>query len=214
MSSTMTIVIAVVVVLAVIAVALLVAAGMRSRRSQHLRDRFGPEYDRAVEETGDRQQAERQLHERVRRHDELPIRDLDPAARQQYSDEWRAVQSRFVDDPRGAVTAADQLLTRVMRDRGYPAESFEQQVADVSVDHPGGAEAYRRGHDVLASARGQVATDDLRRGMVLYRELFVELVGEGPAEEPVAEEPVAEEPVEDGHEVNDARASAAQREVK
>jgi hypothetical protein len=199
MSSTMTIVIAVVVVLAVIALALVAAAGMRSRRSQQLRERFGPEYDRAVEETGDRQRAERQLQERMRRHDELPIRDLEPAARQRYSDEWRAAQSRFVDDPRGAVAAADQLLIRVMRDRGYPAESFEQQVADVSVDHPGGADAYRRAHEVLANARGQVATDDLRQGMVQYRELFVVLVGE--------------RPVEDGNQTDDARARTARGEV-
>jgi FtsZ-interacting cell division protein ZipA len=178
MSSTMTIVLVVVVVLAVIALALLLTTGMRGRRSHQLRDRFGPEYDRTVERTGDRRQAERELEDRVRRHDELPIRDLEPAARERYAEGWQAVQIRFVDDPRGAVAAADQLLISVMRDRGYPAESFEQQVADVSVDHPKGADAYRRGREVLANARGQVATDDLRQGMVLYRELFVELVGE------------------------------------
>lgn len=186
MSSTMAIVLVVVVVLVVIALVLLLTVGMRGRRSQQLRDRFGPEYDRTMERTGDRKETERELEERVRRHDELPIRDLEPAARQRYADEWLAVQSRFVDDPRGAVTAADELLTRVMRDRGYPAESFEQQIADVSVDHPGGADAYRRAREVLANARGQVATDDLRQGMVLYRELFVELVGDVRPERPEA----------------------------
>lgn len=186
MSSTMAIVLVVVVVLVVIALVLLLTVGMRGRRSQQLRDRFGPEYDRTMERTGDRKETERELEERVRRHDELPIRDLEPAARQRYADEWLAVQSRFVDDPRGAVTAADELLTRVMRDRGYPAESFEQQIADVSVDHPGGADAYRRAREVLANARGQVATDDLRQGMVLYRELFVELVGDVGPERPDA----------------------------
>lgn len=186
MSSTMAIVLVVVVVLVVIALVLLLTVGMRGRRSQQLRDRFGPEYDRTMERTGDRKETERELEDRVRRHDELPIRDLEPAARQRYADEWLAVQSRFVDDPRGAVTAADELLTRVMRDRGYPAESFEQQIADVSVDHPGGADAYRRAREVLANARGQVATDDLRQGMVLYRELFVELVGDVRPERPEA----------------------------
>ena len=200
MSSTMTAVIGVVAVLAVIVLALLVVFGMQSRRSQRLRDRFGPEYDRAVAETGDRRQAERQLEDRVRRHDVLPIRDLEPAARQRYSDEWQVVQSGFVDDPQGAVAAADQLLSRVMRDRGYPAEDLEQQVADVSVDHAGGAEAYRRGHEMLASARGEVATDDLRKGMVLYRELFIDLVGERPVQEGPREH-------------DDTRAREAQREV-
>ena len=177
MSSTMTIVIAVVVVLAVIALALLLTAGLRDRRSQRLKDRFGPEYERAVEETGDRQQAERLLQQRVERRHELPIHDLEPAARERYAGEWRAVQSRFVDDPRGAVAAADQLVTSLMRDRGYPAESFEQQVADVSVDHASTVDAYRQGRQVLASAREQVATDDLRQAMVQYRELFEELLG-------------------------------------
>ena len=181
MSSTMTIVIVIVVVLAVIALALLVAAGLRDRRSRQLRARFGPEYERAVGETGDRQEAERLLDERVRRREELPIRELEPAARQRYRDEWRAVQSRFVDDPRGAVAAADELVGSVMRDRGYPAARFEQQVADVSVDHAGGADAFRRGREVLASARGQVATDDLRQAIVLYRQLFFELLGDADA---------------------------------
>jgi FtsZ-interacting cell division protein ZipA len=189
MSSTMTIVIAVVVVLAVIALALLVAAGLRDRRSQRLKDRFGPEYERAVEETGDRQQAEQLLRERVDRRQELPIRDLEPAARERYAEEWRAIQMRFVDDPRGAVATADQLVTSVMRDRGYPAESFEQQVADVSVDHANAVDAYRRGREVLGSAREQVATDDLRQAMVHYRELFEDLLGDsaptpGPAAGP------------------------------
>jgi len=204
MSSTMTIVIVIVVVLAVIALALLVAAGLRDRRSRQLRARFGPEYERAVGETGDRQEAERVLGERVRRREELPIRELEPAARRRYRDGWRAVQSHFVDDPRGAVADADQLVGRLMRERGYPAEDFEQQVADVSVDHAGGADAFRRGREVLAGARGQAATDDLRQAMVLYRELFVDLLGEpGAAGETDAEpRPAA-----------GARPQAADREV-
>ncbi|HXM58330.1 MAG TPA: hypothetical protein VOB72_23215 [Candidatus Dormibacteraeota bacterium] len=177
MSSTMTIVVAVVVVLAVVAIAVLVMVGMRQRRSHQLRERFGPEYERAVEETGDQRQAERLLQERMQRRQELPIRDLDPTARDRYVERWRAIQTQFVDDPRGAVVAADELVTAVMRDRGYPAETFEQQVADVSVDHAASVEEYRRGHEVLSDARGQAATDDLRQAMVRYRALFEDLVG-------------------------------------
>jgi len=216
------IVILILVVLAVIALGLLLAAALRNRRSQRLRTQFGPEYERAVQETGSRQDAERLLDERVERRRELPIRDLDPTARQRYGEEWRVVQTRFVDDPRAAVGEADDLVTAVMRDRGYPAEGFEQQVADVSVDHAAAVDKYRHAHEVLLSdARGQVATDDLRQAMVHYRELFVQLVGEPdlapdgsraggtpeavatddpatdrePAGEPASGEPVAEEPV-------------------
>jgi FtsZ-interacting cell division protein ZipA len=195
MSSTMTIVVAIVVVLAVVAVAAFLVMSMRNRRSQQLRDRFGPEYDRAVEETGDRKEAERLLHERVERRQELPIQDLEPAAREGYAQEWRGVQSRFVDDPKGAVAGADELMTRLMRDRGYPAESFEQQAADASVDHAGAVTGYRRARVVLVSARGQAATDDLRQAMVHYRDLFEQLLGE-PAmatERPPREEPVTRE---------------------
>jgi hypothetical protein len=177
MSSTMAVVVAVVVVLAIVALVLLLTVGLRDYRSRRLRVRFGPEYERAVEETGDRHAAERLLHEREERRQELRIRDLDPEARERYTAEWRGVQSRFVDDPVDAVGAADDLVTRVMRDRGYPTDSFEQQVADVSVDHAGAAASYRRARAVLTSARDQVATDDLRQAMVRYRELFVELVG-------------------------------------
>jgi FtsZ-interacting cell division protein ZipA len=206
MSGTMTIVIVIAVVLAVIALALLVAAGMRDRRSHRLRARFGPEYERAVEETGDRQQAERLLQERVQRRHELPVRDLEPAARERYAVEWRTLQSRFVDDPRGAVAAADEMVTRLMRDRGYPAESFEQQVADLSVDHPVAVGAYRSGREVLADGRGEVATDELRQAMVQYRLLFVELAGE-PEEMVTAERPARDDRVED------APASGTRREV-
>ncbi|HEY4028544.1 MAG TPA: hypothetical protein VGO86_19110 [Candidatus Dormibacteraeota bacterium] len=195
MSSTMTIVVAVVVVLAVIAFAVLL--GLRVYRSRHLRARFGPEYQRAVEETGDRRAAERQLHEREQRREQLPIRELGPTARQGYAMEWRAVQSRFVDDPASAVGAADELVTRLMRERGYPTESFEQQVADVSVDYAGAAESYRRARAILQRARGQVATDDLRQAMVHYRELFEELLGE-PAGTTAADRPSRERRAGDG----------------
>jgi hypothetical protein len=158
-----------------------------------------------VAATCSHQQAEQQLQERVRRRDALQIRDLEPAARERYTEEWRTVQTRFVDDPRGAVSAADQLVTRLMRDRGYPAESFEQQVADVSVDHPAGADAYRQGRQVLANARGDVATDDLRQAMVRYRELFVELAGD-PGAAPGA-------PGEPGPAGDDAGEPAGRREV-
>ncbi len=200
-----TIVITVVVALAVIALALVLALAFRNRRSRGLRERFGPEYDRAVEETGDRQRAERLLAERVERHRDLDLHELEPAARGRYIEEWRVVQLRFVDDPGGAVGEADDLVASLMRELGYPTESFEQQVADVSVEHADAVPSYRRAHE-LATARGQAATDDLRRAMVHYRELFENLLGT-PAWQPnggvatspgsgesAVERPVAESP--------------------
>lgn len=179
MSGTATIiVIGVVVVLAVVALALLFTVGMRQRRSHGLRERFGPEYDRVVSDVGDREQAERTLEERVERRRSLPIRDLDPAARDRYVEEWRAVQGRFVDDPHAALAEAEELIGRVMRDRGYPTEEFEQQVADVSVDHAAAVPGFRDAHELASSGDAEAGTDRLREAMVRYRDLFEGLVGE------------------------------------
>jgi hypothetical protein len=169
----------VVAVVVIVVIALAVWAAMRKRRTESLRQQFGSEYDRTVEETGGARDAESELEERRRRREELDIRPLAPGARQRYADEWRAVQARFVDDPSGAVTQADTLVTQVMRERGYPMDDFDQRAADVSVDHPGVVGDYRAAHDISTrSADGDAETEDLRQAMVHYRALFEDLLEE------------------------------------
>jgi hypothetical protein len=154
----------------------------RTRRTRSLQDRFGSEYDRTVEKAGGRRQAEQELSERVQRHEELDLRPLSPRARDRYLNDWEATQARFVDDPSGAVSEADELVQRVMRDRGYPVEDFEQRAADISVEHPDLVEKYRTAHGIARSnARGEASTEDLRHSVRHYRALFVELLGAGDA---------------------------------
>jgi cytoskeletal protein RodZ len=174
----------VIAVVVIVAVALAVWAAMRKRRTEQLRQQFGSEYDRTVEETGRERDAESELEARRRRREELDIRPLAPGARTRYADEWRSVQTRFVDDPSGAVVQADALVTQVMRERGYPMDDFEQRAADVSVDHPEVVSNYRAAHGIsIANERGKATTEDLRTAMVHYRALFVELLEqEEPAE--------------------------------
>jgi FtsZ-interacting cell division protein ZipA len=164
------------IVLAVIVVAVLVvvaAAAMRKRRSEQLREGFGPEYDRVVEDTGDRRAAERELSERQKRHEELEIVSLSDGVRARYAEEWKQVQARFVDEPEAAVRDADQLVQRVMSDRGYPvADDFERRAADVSVDYPDVVENFREGHRLA----GESDTEALRQAMVHFRSLFAELL--------------------------------------
>ena len=171
------------IVIAVVAVVLLLGvvwAATRTRRSRSLQDRFGPEYDRTVEHAGDRREAERELREREKRHEELDLRPLTPEARDSYAQEWEATQGRFVDDPKGAVRDADLLVQRVMKDRGYPVDDFERRAADISVDHPDLVEKYRTAHGVAqASERGEASTEDLRHSVRHYRALFVELLEVG-----------------------------------
>jgi hypothetical protein len=170
---------AVIVVALVIVAALVVWQGLRQRRTKTLQERFGPEYDRTLESSDRRRDAEAELEARAKRRDELEIRPLTSAARERYLVEWERVQARFVDDPEGAVREADMVVQSVMRERGYPTDDFEQRAADVSVDHPRVVENYREGHRLARqSALGDGTTEDLRQAMVHYRSLFEELVDE------------------------------------
>jgi hypothetical protein len=168
-----------IVVALVILVVLAVAAWtiLRGRRRQRLRQRFGPEYDRTVAEAGKPRRAEAELEEREKRRAELDIRPLAPAARDRYSDSWRSVQERFVDEPSSAVADADRLVSEVMRDRGYPVDDFEQRAADVSVDHPHVVDHYRAAHAVyVKDTREGAGTEELRQAFVHYRALFEDLL--------------------------------------
>jgi hypothetical protein len=166
------IIVAVLVVLALIAWAV-----ARQRRSQRLRARFGPEYERTLEERGRRREAEAELERREEKRRRLDIVPLAPEARDRYLASWREVQARFVDDPPGALADADSLVERVMRDRGYPMDDFDQRAEDISVDHPQVVENYRAGHAIyLTNERGDATTEDLRQAVIHYRALFGELL--------------------------------------
>jgi hypothetical protein len=171
------ILIAVIVAVAVIAVISFVLA--RKRRSQQLRERFGPEYDRVVKKEGEVRRAEGVLEMRAKRREKFEIRPLSSANRADFAERWRVVQSQFVDDPKGSVSRADQLVSELMAALGYPMADFEQRVEDISVDHPIVVQNYRAAHDIaLQHSRGQASTEDLRRAMVHYRSLFEELLSD------------------------------------
>ena len=146
-------------------------------RSQRLRERFGSEYERTVRTEGTVRKAEAALEARARRVQALHIRPLSPADSTRFDTAWRAVQARFVDDPRGAVTEADRLVGELMSTRGYPVGEFEQRVADISVDHPDVVMNYRAAREIaIQHSQGKASTEDLRQAMVHYRALFRELL--------------------------------------
>ena len=178
----------VIIVLAIVVVASIVWMLMKQRRREALRGRFGPEYDRTVRERDSRRAAESELQDRERRREELEIRQLAPVARARYADEWGGVQAKFVDDPGTAVLDANGLVLRVMGDRGYPMEEFEQRAADISVDHPDVVENYRAAYRIVVlDGDGRAGTEDLRQAMVHYRSLFEELLGDEATESRAAQ---------------------------
>jgi FtsZ-interacting cell division protein ZipA len=165
------------ILVVIVLLALLAFFAGRQRRSRRLQDHFGPEYDRTVEQAGDRRAAEAELVERTERHEQFDIVPLDPEARTRYLEAWRQTQAQFVDAPVEATREADRLITSVMRDRGYPVDDFEQRATDVSVDHPQVVDDYRAAHAIAAANdRSEASTEDLRQALVHYRSLFEELL--------------------------------------
>jgi hypothetical protein len=173
-----------VVMIVIAALILLVVGGFlgvafaRRQRTRRLRERFGPEYERAVSELGDQERAEEELESRLERVESLDIKPLSREQQERFVREWREVQARFVDQPVRAVQEADRLVKEVMAARGYPVSDFDQRVADISVDHPDLVTHYRGVHEIAArSEREEVDTEDLRQAMVHCRAVFEELLG-------------------------------------
>ncbi|GDY28401.1 hypothetical protein [Gandjariella thermophila] len=147
---------------------------------RHLRRVFGPEYEHAVASAESRRAAERELAEREKRHDDLELRPIPPTARERYTRRWNQVQEEFVDKPTEAVAEADQLLTELMAERGYPTQGFEQQLGDLSVEHAETVSSYREAHAISQRNRsGEASTEELRTAMVRYRGLFDDLLRHG-----------------------------------
>jgi Tfp pilus assembly protein PilX len=171
----------IVVVVALVVLLAVVWMFMRRQRRINLQKRFGPEYDRAVRESGV-QRAEAVLLEREKRVEKFSLRKLSSEERESFLTEWRIVQSRFVDDPQAAVGDADRLVDQLMQARGYPMSNFEQQAADISVDHPRVVDNYRAARQIaVRHEQGQASTEDLRNAIIYYRSLFDELLLKEPS---------------------------------
>lgn len=165
----------------VLVVVLLVAVGAylqhRKAKTLALRDRFGTEYDRAVLTHGSTKEAEARLADRKTRVERFEIRNLGPTERERFVTEWQTVQSHFVDHPKTAVTEANELVNALLEARGYPAASFEQRAADISVTYARVMENYRLAHAVAVRLnKAEATTEELRNAMIQYRAIFDELV--------------------------------------
>ncbi|WP_127504480.1 hypothetical protein [Actinoplanes solisilvae] len=177
MSPTATVILIIVILVVVAAV----LYGIRVMRRKQLQNTFGPEYDRVVADSGNRTEAERELREREKRHASLELKPLSAEAQATYSANWEEVQIQFVDDPTRAVTAADDLVTRLITERGYPTGEYDDRLADLSVEHARTLEHYRKAHEISKrNTAGEADTEDLRQALVHYRALFADLLGADP----------------------------------
>ena len=184
------------IILAAVLALGLVAIGAwfyRRKQSHNLQERFGPEYGRTVSELGGRTKGESELKAREKRVERLDILPLAPPEAARFTEAWRALQSRFIDNPKGVVVEAEQLVRELMEKRGYPMGDFERRAGDISVDHPDVVANYRSAQAIaLRDQRGSADTEELRKAVVHYRALFDELLEvREPRQETIAEKRVA-----------------------
>ncbi|PWU10105.1 MAG: hypothetical protein C5B51_05105 [Terriglobia bacterium] len=167
----------IILIVAVVVVAGVVWYLLRQQRSKKLRSHFGPEYDHALRQYGDRQKAEDALLARQNRIEKIHVHPLSAHERERFGEQWHLVQSRFVDDPAGSIREADRLVCDVMIARGYPMVEFERRAEDLSVDHPQVVRNFRSAHAIAQRhEKGEASTEDLRQALVYYRDLFDELL--------------------------------------
>src|SRR3954454_10485627 len=176
--SPIAVIILIIVILVVIAA---IIFGIQASRRKKLQNTFGPEYDRVVADTGSRADAEKELRERERRHAELELKPLTPESQARYSAAWEEVQIEFVDTPEQATASADDLVPRLIAERGYPTGDYDDQLANLSVEHARTLGHYRDAHAIhLCNQKGEASTEDLRQALVHYRALFADLLGTDP----------------------------------
>ncbi len=165
------------IVVGLIVIGVLVLATVQHQRTTRLKRRFGPEYAAAVTQYGSRSKAEAELAKREARVSRMRLVPLSAADAARFSQAWRALQGRFVDNPKGVVSEADQLVRELMTKRGYPMGDFDRLAADLSVDHPTVVSNYRAARTIaVLDERGEADTEQLRKAVVHYRTLFDELL--------------------------------------
>ena len=102
----------------------------------------------------------RRADDRASRPDEAVTAEplLGPTESKRFSDEWRVVQSQFVDEPREAVEQADRLVADLM-----------QRLATEFTETRSNLERQWDGHD-------DISTEGLRVAMTRYRSFFERLL--------------------------------------
>src|SRR5690349_1847901 len=94
-------------------VVIVVAVGtylFQQRQTLRLKRRFGTEYDAVVKRTGSRTKAEAELKRREKRVERMELVPLTQADANRFAQTWTRLQGSFVDDPKGVLIQADQLV--------------------------------------------------------------------------------------------------------
>lgn len=169
------------VVVAIIVIVGILVAGAVEYDRRRKRAAYGPEYDKLVEQEGSPRAADRELSRRRRAYANLELRPLGGEERARYSEEWRAVQGAFVDDPTAALNEAEALVVRLARFRGYPGDDGETLLELLSIPHTGAVTGYREATQVRQTAEQDPqnsSTEDMRQAFQKYAALFDSMLDE------------------------------------
>lgn len=202
------VIIAIVVVVIVLAAALttvMLRPGGLGGRSLHRR--FGPEYDRVLRRhDGDTKATEKELSERLRKHEGLTTRPLPTQAREEYKARWTAVQEHFIDSPAKALGEADTLIENLARDRGFPDAKSGEHFDALSVHHARHLHGYRDAHEIAGRGDDGTSTEEMREALVRARAMFEELI-QADADRAPSNRDAEPERLDDGADRTDARAA-------
>ncbi len=163
------------VIIAIVVVGIIAVVVSQELRRARLRRQFGPEHKRLTDELGSSRKAEAELLARQRRAAKLDIQPLTDEQRARYAADWTKAQEEFVDSPTNALASARRLLSRMMRESGYP-DNQDETVMAVSVHNSGALDDYRQAQ-AIGDKAGKASTEELREALLRYRTLFDDLVG-------------------------------------
>jgi hypothetical protein len=162
--------------IAIVVIGVIAVVARQELQRARLRRQFGPEHKRLTSELGSTRKAEAELLARQREAAKITIRPLSPDQRAQYIADWTDVQERFVDSPASALTSARRLLSRMMRELGYPEGGKDDTLMAISVHNARALDDYRQAQ-ALGDKGGKASTEELREALLRYRTLFDDLVG-------------------------------------
>lgn len=114
-----------------------------------------------------------------RKLEALPIRELTSRERYTFLQAWRIDDIRFGSDPARRLAEAERLIAEVLRLSGYIKTDFEENADAIALERPALVQRYRAARAVFERcARGRAAIEDLRAGLIYYRALLMDLVGD------------------------------------
>lgn len=96
----------------------------------------------------------------------MRLRPLPEESRDRYARSWQTIESRFIEDPRAAVTEADRVAVMVLGERGATLDDSKKMPDEL-----------RMARESASSDQGRQGTEGMRQAMVHYKRIVDDAVG-------------------------------------